>query len=150
MIGYGTPRPDVVRGWSTPLVRHGSAADLDLTAAVDRAVRGATRGIDLALWLETGVRLLVVDDRGYALLRGSWVSGVVALDEEAATQLLVAGVAAAVEASSVVEVSRMVAGQQWAIRTVAALGLPLVDHGPIMLRNWSPPTLPFLPDASIF
>ncbi len=42
-------------------IRHGTVADLDTIAALDRIVRGADRRADLAIWLADGGCLLAID-----------------------------------------------------------------------------------------
>ncbi len=72
----GVPRPLEV----PPGVREGSLADLALTEAVDRAVRGAAHGSDIETLLADS-RMFVVDGRGYALARSDHVAVLAATDE---------------------------------------------------------------------
>ena len=67
-------------------MREGDERDLPFTEAVDRAVRGAAHGSDIAAFLRAHRRLFVIDDRGYAVLGGNGVNLLAALDEEAAAR----------------------------------------------------------------
>ena len=87
----GRPRIDA----PPPAVREGDEADLPLTEAVDRAVRGAPHGSDIAAMLRAGRRLLVHPERGYSVLSPQGVNLLAARDEEAARDLLLATLAAA-------------------------------------------------------
>jgi GNAT superfamily N-acetyltransferase len=146
VVGWGVVRPAGLG--AAPLVREGSDADLELTAVVDRQVRGAARPAELALFLAEGDRLLVVDRRGYALLRGPRVAIVSALDEDAAVQLLTAGLAEASD-TEYAETARITAPQQWAVGVALAAGLELHPHGPVMVRGTPGPLQPYLPDGAL-
>ena len=68
------PQPNL-RAWGRPKavetppgVREGGAGDFELIEQVDLAVRGAAHGSDIEALLRAGCRLLVADDRGYAVL----------------------------------------------------------------------------------
>ena len=67
-------------------VREGDERDIPFTEAVDRAVRGAAHGSDIAAFMRAHRRLFVIDDRGYAVLGGNGVNLLAALDEEAAAR----------------------------------------------------------------
>ena len=75
-------------------MREGDERDIPFTEAVDRAVRGAAHGSDIAAFLRAHRRLFVIPDRGYAVLGGNGVNLLAALDEEAARDLLRAVLAA--------------------------------------------------------
>ena len=91
LAARGRPR----RVTRPPEVRPGTLADLPLTAEVDRAVRGAAHGDDIAALLESGGELLVLPERGYAVVRdGGVVRLLAAHDEDAAATLLRACLAA--------------------------------------------------------
>src|SRR4051794_20966457 len=78
----------VARTEAVPELRPGGADDLPLTEAVDRAVRGAAHGEDILALVEAGSRLLVLPERGYALMRGAELRLLAAFDEEGAATLL--------------------------------------------------------------
>jgi len=69
-------------------VRAGRPADLPMTAAIDRVVRGAAHGEDLLAMLAGGSRLLVLEDRAYAVLLGGQLRLLAATDEDAAAAVL--------------------------------------------------------------
>ena len=91
VVGWGTVRRSGLS--TTPQVRAGDESDLEWMTEIDRQVRRATRIEELMLCLREGDQLLVVAGRGYALLRRTRVASLVALDDDAATQLLTAGLA---------------------------------------------------------
>ena len=146
VVGWGPVRRSGLG--TTPAVRDGTATDLDLAAAIDRRIRGAARTTELELCLSEGDRLIVVDDRGYAILRGPRVAGLAALDEDAATQLLTAGLAQSQD-GDIAETARITARQQWAVRVALAAGLELHAHGAVMLRGDVGPLWPYLPDGAL-
>ncbi len=125
-------------------IREGSADDLERTSQIDRMVRGTDRGTDLAFLLDTGSRLLVDEDGGYAVVDGGRVAMLSALDEDVATGLLLATVAEC-PLGEPVEVDWITARQQWAIRALNRLGVPLQIHQSIMMRGAWQPESPYLP-----
>jgi GNAT superfamily N-acetyltransferase len=129
-------------------VRDGGADDLELTAAVDRHQRGAAKVAEIELCMAEGDRMFVVPDRGYALLRGSRVVVLGALDEDAATQLLTAALAQA-STEQEAEVNRMTAAQAWAVAVTLAAGLEIHPHGPILVRGDLGPMSLYLPDGAL-
>jgi len=146
VIGWGHVRRDGLG--RTPDVRAGGAEDLELTAAVDRHQRGAAKVAEIELCMTEGDRVLVVPDRGYALVRGSRVVVLGAFDEDAATQLLTAALAEA-STEHEAEVNRMTAAQGWAIAVTLAVGLEVHPHGPILVRGDPGPMCPYLPDGAL-
>jgi GNAT superfamily N-acetyltransferase len=139
----GRPKaPDPPRG-----VREGDERDLALTETVDRAVRGAPRSGDIAAFMRAGRRLLVVPDRGYAVLGAHGISALAALDEEAARDLLLAALAAA-PGDRDTRVEWITAGQQWAVRPVLDAGLALKPGGAVFVRGDVGPFTPYLPSGA--
>ena len=141
MAAEGIPR-DVVAPRS---VREGSAADLELTAAVDRVARGGARAADLAVELANGGRLLVCEERGYVVVEGNRVETLAALDEAAAADLLRAAMAGA---TGNFELEGLTARQPWAVREVLAAGLRIAPQGPHLLRGDLGPFAPYLPSGT--
>lgn len=137
----GTPR-----GVTAPDgVREGTVDDLPLTVAVDRHVRHAAHGGDVATMLEMGVTLLVLPERGYALVRGGTVSTLAAFDDAAAQDLLRAALARAQEAN----VEWLTARQRWAVDVCLDAGLELsVDCGPVFIDGDVGPFTPYLPGGA--
>ena len=130
-----------------PGVRDGDERDLPLTEAVDRAVRGAPHGSDIAAFLTVGRRLLVVPERGYAVLGPDSIHLLAALDEEAARDLLLAGLAA-VPPDKDYRVEWITSAQQWAVRPVLDAGLVLKPGGAIFVRGELGPLTPYLPSGA--
>jgi GNAT superfamily N-acetyltransferase len=138
-------RPRV--GEPPPGVRDGDDRDLPLTEAVDRAVRGTVHGSDIAAFLRAGRRLLVVPERGYAVLGPDSIQLLAARDEEAARDLLLAGLAA-VPPDKDYRVDWITSAQQWAVRPVLDAGLVLKPGGAVFVRGDVGPFTPYLPSGA--
>jgi hypothetical protein len=138
-------RPNV--GEPPPGVRDGDDRDLPLTETIDRALRGTPHGADIAAFLRAGRRLLVVPDRGYAVLGPDSISLLAALDEEAARDLLLAGLAAAPPDKDY-RVEWITSAQQWAVRPVLDAGLVLKPGGAVFMRGELGPLTPYLPSGA--
>jgi GNAT superfamily N-acetyltransferase len=138
----GVPRPLEV----PPGVREGSPADLALTEAVDRAVRGAAHGSDIETLLADS-RMLVVEDRGYALARSDHLAVLAATDEDAARDLLRAVLATAPDGEAV-RVEYITAAQSWAVDVILEAGLELEVHNALFLRGDVGPFRPYLPSGA--
>lgn len=126
----GVPRPVE----APPSVRPGSEDDLGLAGEVDRAVRGAAHGPDLLAMLANDNRMLVVEDRGYAMAVGGDLRLLAATDEQAAADLLrahLAGTPAGERAS----VEWVTPRQGWALPVLLEAGLDLHVGGAIFLRG---------------
>jgi GNAT superfamily N-acetyltransferase len=128
-------------------VRDGDESDLPLTEAVDRHVRGAPHGSDIAAFLRSHSRLFVLPERGYAVLGGGGIKLLAALDEEAARDLLLAALAASPPGEEV-EVEWITAAQQWAVAPVLDAGLALKPGGAVFLRGDVGPFRPYLPSGA--
>lgn len=140
---------EVARVPDAPDVRAGAPEDLPLTEAVDRAVRGAAHGGDLEVMLGTGSRLLVLPERGYALLSGGRVRILAAFDEDAATTVLRGALAAISAAGERASVEWLSAKQQWAIRACVEAGLKLeADEGCVFTGGDVGPFSPYLPSGA--
>jgi GNAT superfamily N-acetyltransferase len=130
-----------------PGVRPGTLADdLPLTVAVDRAVRGAAHGDDVGALLEAGGELLVLDDRGYAVVRTGDVRLLAATDEAAAVTLLRGCLAAAGTAEASVE--WITSAQGWAVAPCLDAGLELRLDGAVFLDGDVGPFAPYLPSGA--
>lgn len=127
--------------------RVGGAADLDLTEQVDRRIRGAARGADLATVLDAGGRLIVADGRvrGYAVTHRGDLFTLAAEDERAAVAVLARVLA---EAEGPLQVRWMDGAQPWAVPVVLDAGLALHPSGPICVRGRPPPLTPYLPSGA--
>lgn len=127
--------------------RAGSLDDLGLTAQIDQEVRGAAREADVAHLLEDGAGMLVVEGRGYAVVRGSQPVMLSAVDDRAARSLLAATLAGGAPEQEV-EVGWLSADQQWAMDIVVGAGLELRPSGAIMVRGRSGPPCPYLANGA--
>jgi GNAT superfamily N-acetyltransferase len=141
LVARGRPGSAV----AAPGVRPGSADDLPLTETVDRAVRGAAHGGDILALLEAGGQMLVLPDRGYAVMRGSELRVLAALDEAAAADLLRTCFAAAAD---VVTVEFLTGAQQWAMTACLEAGLDLHPWGAVFLAGDVGPFAPYLPNGA--
>ena len=128
----------------------GAQAELDLeqAAAISRTVRGGAYGAeDLVFLLDVGRRPLSLGDRGFALHHDGSPVVLCARDDEAAAELLWACLAASPRGGTV-HVDYILAGQDWAIRTVLAAGLDLSPDGPLFTRGELGPLRPWLPSGA--
>jgi GNAT superfamily N-acetyltransferase len=130
-----------------PGVRDGDERDLPLTEAVDRAVRGAPHGSDIAAFMRAGRRLIVVPERGYAVLGPESIHLLAALDEEAARDLVLAGLAAAPQGKDY-SVEWITSAQQWVVQPVLEAGLVLKPGGAVFVRGDVGPFTPYLPSGA--
>jgi GNAT superfamily N-acetyltransferase len=133
---------------SPAAVRAGTRADIPLTEAVDRAVRGAAHGSDIACFVEMGAELLVVPDRGYTVLREDGAPRLLAAtDEDAARDLLQAVLARADGRET--EVEWLSERQRWALDVCLDAGLELrTDAGAVFADGEIGPFRPYLPSGA--
>ncbi len=145
VVGWGRVRAGAVN--ADPRVQPSDLSALSLVGGIDRAVRGSARGIDIeAMLREEGNRLLVIEDRGYAVARDDRVVTLGALDEDAARALLRTALAGA-GPQDTVEINWLTANQQWAITTLIAAGVELRPSGPMMVRGMPGPPAPCIPSG---
>jgi GNAT superfamily N-acetyltransferase len=128
-------------------VRDGDASDIGLTDRVDVAVRGAGHGSDIEALLRADCRLLVVEDRGYAVVGGGAVRILAALDEATAVDLLRAALAM-VPFGEEIGVEWITSLQDWAIGPVLDAGLSLTIDGALFVRGDVGPFRPYLPSGA--
>jgi hypothetical protein len=129
-------------------VREAGAEGIAVADGIGREVRGAGHGPDLEVLLEgPGTRLLLCDDRAFAVTRDDRVMVVAGRDEEAATRVLDAALAAARPGASV-EVDFLTAGQDWAVRACLDAGLSLSPEGPMFTGGELGPLRPYLPSGA--
>ena len=141
----GTVRPGSMR--PDPRVHEADSGVIELVDAIDRAVRDSRRGEDIrAMMREPGHRLLVVDDRGYAVVTDDRTVTLGAVDEEAATALLETFLAG-MSADQRVQVMWLTARQRWAIRTLVAAGVTLDVHGAVMVRGMPGLPVTYIPSG---
>jgi GNAT superfamily N-acetyltransferase len=136
--------PQAVSG--PPGVRPGTLADLPLTEAVDRRVRGAAHGHDIAALLDAHLTLLVAPERGYAVTGADELRLLAAVDAAAGRDLLLAVLARADGARFAVR--WLTGAQDWAVRTCVEAGLELSVGGAVCLAGDIGPFRPYLPSGS--
>lgn len=128
-------------------VRDGTLDDLPWMNEVARRVRSAAFARDDVRWWTEGDGLLrCVEGRGWAVSRGPKLAVLLATDEEAATLLLRAHLAAIGPGESA-EVLFVGTGQDWAVRTGLEAGLALTPDGPIFTRGTLGTLAPWLPSG---
>ena len=117
--------------------------------AIGRAVRGAGHGVDLAVALDDpGARLLLVEDRAFAVVRDDADHAARrALDDAAATRVLNAALAATPPGATV-SVDFLTAGQDWAVRACLDAGLALSPDGPFFTGGDLGPMRPYVPSGA--
>jgi GNAT superfamily N-acetyltransferase len=128
-------------------VADAGAAGLAAANAIGRAVRGAGYGEDLAVWLDHGARLLVVEDRAFTCAREGRVLLVAGRDEPAAALALWAAILSAPRGATI-SADFLTAGQQWAIRVALDARLALSPEGPVCTRGMAAPPAPYLPSGA--
>jgi GNAT superfamily N-acetyltransferase len=138
----------VIRGASADArVRRGGVADIETVDAIDRVRRGSARGVDIEHMVrDPGNRLLVMEDRGYAVAKDDRLVTLGALDEEAAVALLET-VLADIPDGARVEIGWLTSAQQWAIATLVRAGVGLHPHGAVMVRAMPGPPTPYIPSG---
>ena len=129
-----------------PEVRPGTLADLPLT--VDRRPRRARRrhGDDIGALLDLGGTLLVLDERGYAIVRDGMVRMLAATDEAAATTLLRGCLAAAGTTTRVGRVDHQRPGLGG--RALPGCRPRPADDGAVFLAGDVGPFAPYLPSGA--
>jgi hypothetical protein len=120
---------------------------LEVIAAIDRAVRGSVRTVDIvAMLAQPGNRLLLHGDQGYAVVKDERVVTLGAHREESAALVLRAMLAEAPPGETI-EVNWLTSAQQWAVREVVAAGIELRPYGPVMVRGMDGPPRPYIPSG---
>jgi hypothetical protein len=150
VAAYGTLRPGAVRR-PEEVVRYEAdqVADTELgvVAAIDRAVRGSRRTIDIQSMLsQPGNRLLLHEDQAYAVAKDDRIVTLGARTEASATLVLRTMLAEAPEGETI-EVNWLTSAQQWAIRVLTQSGIELQPYGPVMVRGMDAPPSPYIPSG---
>jgi len=123
-------------------------AGIPVADAIGRAVRGAGHGIDLEVALDDpGAKLLLAEDRAFAVVREERVMLLAGLDDAAATRVLAAALAAT-PAGATVSVDFLTAGQDWAVRACLDAGLVLSPDGPFFTAGDLGPLRPYVPSGA--
>jgi GNAT superfamily N-acetyltransferase len=122
-------------------------AQLDLVTAIDRKVRGSARTGDIEMMLsEEGNRLLLHEDRAYAVAKDERIVTLGATNEESAALVLRTMLAEAPDGETI-EVNWLTSAQQWAIRVLTQAGIELQPYGPVMVRGMAGPPTPYIPSG---
>jgi GNAT superfamily N-acetyltransferase len=129
-------------------VRDAGADGIPVADAIGRAVRGAGHGVDLPIALQDpGARLLLVEDRAFALVRQARITLVAGLDDASASRALNAALAA-MPPGATASVDFLTAGQDWAVRACLDAGLALSPDGPFFTGGDLGPLRPYVPSGA--
>jgi GNAT superfamily N-acetyltransferase len=150
VAAWGLVRPGAVERPDDVTRYQGAAvtdAQLDIVTAIDRAVRGSARTIDVQMMLsDEGNRLLLHGDQAYAVAKDDRIVTLGARTEESAALVLRTMLAEAPPGETV-EINWLTAGQQWAIDVLIGAGVELQPYGPVMVRGMPAPPCPYIPSG---
>jgi predicted N-acetyltransferase YhbS len=132
----------------TARVEDAGDGGLAVADAIGRAVRGAGHARDLPSSLRHGSRLLVLEDRAFALLGRTGAVALLAARDEAAAQTVLWGAFAHAPRGATVSVDFLTADQQWALPVLLDAGLLLSPDGPVFLRGDVGPFTPYVPSGA--
>jgi GNAT superfamily N-acetyltransferase len=128
-------------------VREGSVDDLDQLEAISCEIRGAPHTAEVIYALSREGRLLLIEQRGFAVVLPGWaVWLLVARDEDTAQSLLWAAIEA-VGDSDRSYLNWLTGAQQWAIEVAVGAGLRLTAYGALCVRGELGPLGPFIPSG---
>jgi hypothetical protein len=133
--------PDLTR------VRDAGPESFALMDAIGCELRGAGHGEDLPVLADAGSRFVVVDERAFAVYRGTRVILLGGRDDEAAA-LALWGVLERIGRGASVTVDFLTAGQDWAVRACLAAGLALSPDGPMFAGGEVGPLRPYVPSGA--
>lgn len=127
-------------------VSDGRAEDLDRVEAIDRALRGSGRRVDVAFWLANASTLLIHDGGGYAVLSSNRLAALGAGEERVARELLAAVLSG--HPDGILRSASWIAGeQQWAIEEAALQRATIEVHGSVMAKGVGRLPNPYLPNG---
>jgi GNAT superfamily N-acetyltransferase len=139
--------PDLSRAPDVDDVVDAGEAGIALADAIGRELRGAGHGRDLPVPMAHGARLLVYEDRAFALARGSNLIALGARDDEAARHALWGYIVAAGPGATV-NVDFLTAGQDWALPVCLDARLALSPDGPMFAGGALGPLAPYIPSGA--
>jgi GNAT superfamily N-acetyltransferase len=139
--------PDLSHAPELDGVHDAGEAGIPLADAIGRELRGAGHSRDLPVAMAHGARLLVYEDRAFALLRGGNVMLLGARDEDAAQRVLW-GAFLTAGPGATVTVDFLTAGQDWALPVCLDARLPLSPDGPMFAGGALGPLAPYVPSGS--
>jgi hypothetical protein len=122
---------------------------VEATEPVSRHVRGASHVRDLPVSLRRGSRVLVLEDRAWALVSPelAYVHAIAGCDEEAATAALWAAWAACGPGATV-QLDFLTSVQQWAVRACLDARLAFTPGGAVFLGGDVGRFTPYLPSGA--
>lgn len=129
-------------------VEDAGAGGLAVADAIGRAARGAGHARDLPSSLRHGARLLVLEDRAFALLGRTGAVALLGARDGAAAQTALWGAFAHAPRGATVSVDFLTAGQQWALPVLLDAGLLLSPDSPVFLRGDVGPFAPYVPSGA--
>ncbi|HSD80682.1 MAG TPA: GNAT family N-acetyltransferase [Solirubrobacteraceae bacterium] len=129
-------------------VEDAGAAGIPIADALGRHVRGAGHGRDIPRLLEAGMRLLLLEERAFAVVTAEGQVRLLAGRDDAAAATMLWGAIAAARPGATVSVDFLTAEQQWAIRVALDAGLALSPDGPVFTRGDVGPFAPYLPSGA--
>ncbi|HEX7298507.1 MAG TPA: GNAT family N-acetyltransferase [Solirubrobacteraceae bacterium] len=139
--------PDLSRAPDLDGVEDAGEAGLEVADAIGRELRGAGHARDLPIPMAHGARLLVYEDRAFALARGGIVVMLAARDGDAAQRMLWALFTTAGPGTTV-NLEYLTAGQDWALPVILDARLALSPDGPMFAGGALGPMAPYIPSGS--
>ncbi len=143
----GRPRPELLPE-PDPSITKVHPSELETLAPISYAVRGAAHTRDLGVALVRDADILRLEDRGFVVAmpgRGIWA--LVALDDQAATALLWAGLHRLRDEPRV-QISFIGGDQHWALQVLLAARLSFRSYGAIATRGAVGRLYPYIPSPS--
>jgi GNAT superfamily N-acetyltransferase len=139
--------PDLERAPDVDDVVDAGDAGLPLADAIGRELRGAGHGRDLPVPMAHGARLVVFEDRGFAVVRGGNLIMLGARDAQAAQHVLWA-VFVGAGPGATVNVDFLTAGQDWALPVCLDARLALSPDGPMFAGGSLGSLSPYIPSGA--
>ncbi len=139
--------PDLERAPAPDGVENAGTEGIALADAIGRELRGAGHGRDLPVPMAYGARLLVLEDRAFAVARAGHIVMLGARDERAAQRMLWALFATAGPGATV-NVDFLTAGQDWALPVCLDARLHLSPDGPMFAGGRLGPLAPYIPSGA--
>ena len=139
--------PDLERAPDVDDVIDAGEAGIAVADAIGRELRGAGHGRDLPVPMAHGARLLVFEDRAFAVARASNLIMLGARDAQAAQHALWA-VLATSGPGATINVDFLTAGQDWALPVCLDARLSLSPDGPMFAGGTLGPLAPYIPSGA--
>jgi GNAT superfamily N-acetyltransferase len=139
--------PDLERAPELDGIEDAGPDGIALADAIGRELRGAGHGRDLPVPMAHGARLLVLEDRAFALARGGNIIMLGARDEQAAQQMLW-GLFTISGPGATVNVDFVTAGQDWALPVCLDARLAPTPDGPMFAGGRLGRMAPYIPSGA--